>query len=163
MAHFFDPRAKSAAGAELIGLPDLDQSEIAAWSDLAARAVEPNPFFEPDFVLPAARGLGEWEDVSIIVLREDGEWVACMPVRLYPRWHSLPLTVVATWAHSYCFLGTPLVDAATPRGIRAGLCGGLARALRKALPRAPALLGRPGPAGRPNVHRRRRGTDHRLP
>jgi hypothetical protein len=38
----------------LLPLADLTARDVAAWRDLAARAVEPNPFFEPDFVLPPA-------------------------------------------------------------------------------------------------------------
>jgi len=31
-------------------------------------------------------------------------------VRRYSRWHRLPLPGLATWLHSYCLLGTPLLD-----------------------------------------------------
>ncbi|MEX2108319.1 MAG: GNAT family N-acetyltransferase [Solirubrobacterales bacterium] len=76
---------------------------------MAQKAVEPNPFLDPDFVLPAARGLGEWEDVGIIRILAGNEWIACLPVCRYSRWHKLPLPSVATWLHRYCLLGTPLV------------------------------------------------------
>ena len=39
-------------------LEQLDQSDERAWRGLAARSAETNPFFEPEFVLPAARHLG---------------------------------------------------------------------------------------------------------
>jgi hypothetical protein len=36
-------------------LSELDRRTTAAWADLAARAIEPNPDFDPLFVLPQAR------------------------------------------------------------------------------------------------------------
>jgi CelD/BcsL family acetyltransferase involved in cellulose biosynthesis len=95
--------------ATLVPLGDLDERDLGAWRELADRATEPNPFFDPDFVLPAARGLGEWGEVGMVRVREGGDWVACLPVRRYNRWHRLPLPCVATWRHAYCFLGTPLL------------------------------------------------------
>lgn len=38
------------------------------WSDLAARAIEPNLFFEPEFALPAAQHLVSFRDVSVLLL-----------------------------------------------------------------------------------------------
>lgn len=38
------------------------------WNDLAARAVEPNPFFEPGFALPAAQHLVSFRDVSVLLV-----------------------------------------------------------------------------------------------
>ncbi|MEX2108322.1 MAG: GNAT family N-acetyltransferase [Solirubrobacterales bacterium] len=95
--------------AKLVPLADLEDRDLAAWRELADRAVEPNPFFDPDFVLPAARGLDEWENVAILRVTAGADWAACLPVRRYSRWHGLPLPSVATWMHPYCFLGTPLV------------------------------------------------------
>jgi CelD/BcsL family acetyltransferase involved in cellulose biosynthesis len=65
-------------------------------------------------VLPAARGLGEWDEVGIVRVREGLDWIACLPVRRYSRWNRLPLPCVATWRHRYCFLGTPLVASDRP-------------------------------------------------
>jgi hypothetical protein len=33
-----------------------------------------------------------------------------MPVYRAARWRKLPIPVLATWAHPYSFLGTPLID-----------------------------------------------------
>lgn len=38
-------------------LEDLDDSAVAAWSELARQSEKPNPFAAPEFVLPAARWL----------------------------------------------------------------------------------------------------------
>ena len=41
-----------------IDLDDLDPADEQAWRRLADRSIDSNPFFEPDFVIPAARHLG---------------------------------------------------------------------------------------------------------
>ena len=101
----------------LVPLSELTEGEIGAWRELAERAVSPNPFFDPDFVLPAARGLDSFDRVGIVIVEKDGEWAACMPVRRYSRWRRLPLPCVGTWRHRYCLLGTPLLSAGTDDGI----------------------------------------------
>jgi hypothetical protein len=98
----------------LIPLSDLSAAERGAWDDLADRAAEPNPFFEADFVLPAAR----WRDAgrtALLVVERNQAWLACMPVRLRG---TSPLTSLQAWCHAYCFLGTPLVDRdSVPAGV----------------------------------------------
>ena len=42
----------------------------AEWARLAARAAEPNPFFEPDFILPAARQLVGSRRPTVLVARK---------------------------------------------------------------------------------------------
>ena len=95
----------------MLPLKDLKSRDLAAWRDLARRAVEPNPFFEPECVLPAARYLGESGVGLLVAADRHGDWLACMPVtpRL-TRWHAR-LPAVAAWRHLYGYLGTPLVTA----------------------------------------------------
>lgn len=100
--------------AELVPVGELTCRQLDGWHALAERAIEPNPFFDPDFVLPAVRGLGEAGDVAIAYVRDGDEWLGCLPVRHYRRWHRLPLPCVATWRHSYCLLGTPLLAPGQP-------------------------------------------------
>lgn len=89
-----------------LSLAALSDAERAAWSALAAVAVEPNPFFEPEFVLPAARHLAD--GVELAVALRDGEWIGAMPVRR-SRWKGLPVAAFGPWVHPYCFLGAPLL------------------------------------------------------
>lgn len=107
--------------ARVVPLADLGERDLAAWRRLADSAAEPNPFFDPDFVLPAARALGESGEVALIQLGDGEEWVACLPVRRYKRWHRLPLGCLATWLHSYCLLGTPLVAPGREQEALAGI------------------------------------------
>ena len=40
---------------DLLPLSSLEQSDVGRWRELAARALEPNPFFEPDYLLARTR------------------------------------------------------------------------------------------------------------
>lgn len=116
--------------ADLLPLTELDDSDRRAWRELADRAVEPNPFFDPDFVLPAARALGEESKVALVVRRAGSEWTACAPVRRYQAWRGLPVTCLATWRHVYCLLGTPLVAADQEETAMADLVAAMRRLRR---------------------------------
>ena len=95
--------------ARIVPLARLSEGDLAAWRLLSDRAVEPNPFLDPDFVLAAAIGLGEQDEVGVLVVETRSGWSGCLPVRRYRRWHRIPLPCLATWRHMYCLLGTPLV------------------------------------------------------
>jgi len=109
----------NTVGIELLSLLDVSPAQRAAWCLLAARAVEPNPFFEPEFVLAAARRPGAPRGALLVVERR-GEWLACLPV--HPR-GAPPFGALRTWWHPYCFLGTPLVDRGhVDEGVTSLLC-----------------------------------------
>lgn len=98
---------------ELLPLATLEDRDVGRWRELASRAAEPNPFFEPEYALPLARATGQLEGTALLVARDGNQWTACLPVRSVPRWHRVPLRSLSTWrAHVlYGLLGTPLVDA----------------------------------------------------
>lgn len=77
---------------------------------MARRAVEPNPFFEPELALAAAEHLGVSE-TSLLVVEDSDRWHACLPVRSAQFRRFLP--VRRSRSHPYCFLGTPLLDGET--------------------------------------------------
>jgi hypothetical protein len=64
--------------AQLRRLSDIDERAEAAWTDLAARAAEPNPFFEPLFVRPLARHLGL--EVAVLTVEHGTDMVVCLPL-----------------------------------------------------------------------------------
>jgi CelD/BcsL family acetyltransferase involved in cellulose biosynthesis len=53
------PSIESKFHIRIVSPEEVDQKLIAAWSDLEARAIEPNAFLSPYFVLPAIRHLEE--------------------------------------------------------------------------------------------------------
>jgi CelD/BcsL family acetyltransferase involved in cellulose biosynthesis len=79
---------------------------VPEWRALAARALEPNVFYEPAFALPAAtvfgRGLG-----AGLVWSHTNELIGFFPARIE---HRCGLPVLSGWTHPYGPLGTPLVD-----------------------------------------------------
>lgn len=104
-------KRKRSEAASFIPLAELDDRDLAAWCELADRSIEPNPFHHPDFVLPAARALGELDRVSVLRMQDaDSNWTACLPVRRYLRWHRRPLPCLANWLHPYSYLGAPLLS-----------------------------------------------------
>ena len=103
-------------------LDRLDARDEQAWRRLVDRSVDVNPFFEPDFVLPAARHLGS-RSSGLLVLEESGEWLACLPVS--NRATRLQVPVLAGWRTPYSFLGTPLVAPGAERHLPELLADGL--------------------------------------
>jgi peptidoglycan/xylan/chitin deacetylase (PgdA/CDA1 family)/CelD/BcsL family acetyltransferase involved in cellulose biosynthesis len=155
------PTARPAAP---IPLAELQPRELAAWRDLAARVVEPNPFFEPECVLPAARHLGASEVGLLVVQDGAGEWLGCMPVSPWLRSGRARVPVLSGWRHLYAFLGTPLVARSEVEVATERLLESLLRASRLGIVALPQL-GDDGPVtagllavlakggGRPAHHR----------
>ena len=102
----------SFTGTRLVGLADLGERDLAAWRELSDAAVIPNPYWHPEFVLPASAALGE-RGVALLIVLEGGEWTACLPVRHHSGWHRIPLPCISSWRHRYCLLGTPLLASQT--------------------------------------------------
>jgi CelD/BcsL family acetyltransferase involved in cellulose biosynthesis len=88
--------------------PPLEAVHPAAWRALAARALEPNVFYEPAFALPAARVFGP---VSAGLVWSRAALVGLFPGRITRR---CGLSVLAGWTHPYGPLGTPLIDRDEP-------------------------------------------------
>ena len=111
---------------QTIPLAEISPADLGRWRELAARAIEPNPFHEPEYVLPLARGLGQLGDVQVMVVRDSEGWQACLPVDRR-RWHRVPLSSVASWRGHYLYglLGTPLASADRTHDALAELIRGL--------------------------------------
>ena len=80
------------------------------WRLLAARALEPNVFYEPGFALAAAPSLGTDVQVGLIWSRAPRQLVGLFPVRIERLRYGVPFAVTVGWTHPYAPLGTPLVD-----------------------------------------------------
>jgi CelD/BcsL family acetyltransferase involved in cellulose biosynthesis len=95
----------------LLPLSGLTETDRRAWRELADRAAEPNPFFEPGYLLPLAQSFGTAAEVRLLTVRDGDDWLACMPVNLRRRWHRIPIRTLGTWrGHDFFgLLGTPLV------------------------------------------------------
>lgn len=87
----------------------------SAWADLAARCLEPNIFFEPEFALPALTHLGAERRLRIVFAwnstAEPRQLVGVLPIAL-PRFSRGGCC--RGWLHDQAVLGTPLVDRFCP-------------------------------------------------
>ncbi len=85
----------------------LRQSE---WTDLAARALEPNIFYEPAFILPATQCLPQPVQPSFLFIWDkDSRLVGIFPFTCSKLDFGLP--VLRGWQDVNTALGTPLIDA----------------------------------------------------
>ena len=82
---------------EVLPLAAVDDRHLGRWRELASEAAEPNPFFEPEYVLPQARCLETVDDVSLVIAREGDEWHGCLPVHRPRRWHRVPVRGLVSW------------------------------------------------------------------
>jgi CelD/BcsL family acetyltransferase involved in cellulose biosynthesis len=95
------------------------------WRALAARALKPNVFYEPEFALPAAAVFGR--DVRVgLVWSPALTLLGLFPVRIERR-YGVPPSVLTGWTHPYAPLGTPLIDRDEPETVIGAWLDHLAR------------------------------------
>ena len=108
------PATTSLCSVRQLGLTDLSASDLAAWAALETRAVEPNAYLSPHFVLPAAQHLDPGVRLVVMVVERGpasareivalGVFTTALASRICP----LPQLVGYQSRHS--FLGGLLVD-----------------------------------------------------
>ena len=84
---------------------------VRQWRELAARALEPNVFYEPDFALAAAPVFGRdagaflvWSGTS------PRQLLGFFPARVERRRYGFNLPLLVGWTHPFAPLGAPLVE-----------------------------------------------------
>jgi CelD/BcsL family acetyltransferase involved in cellulose biosynthesis len=105
-----DRYAANALTAEWRTLAEL--ATIAGeWRELAARALEPNVFYEPAFALEAAATFGHGAGAVVVWSgTSPRRLLGLFPARIEPRRYGLKLPVLVGWTHPYAPLGVPLVE-----------------------------------------------------
>ncbi|TKJ28114.1 GNAT family N-acetyltransferase [Blastococcus sp. CCUG 61487] len=126
----------------------LSAEVVEAWRGLVERAVEPNPFAEPEVVLPALRHLAGRGRAGLLAVREGNRLTAVLPVRWpvvvpLPGGLRMPVPLLQAWVEPFQPLGVPLLDRDDPVRAAAALLRAPA-----AVP-APLLLLRYFPEGGP--------------
>lgn len=120
----------------------------AAWAALCARALEPNPFLDPDFALPAAQHLALRRPTLALVWNDGAAGgPALLAVCPFANRGGIPFAPARVWSHDLAPLGVPLLDAARGAEALGALLGWAARAR----PRAAALLLTAVPADGPTA------------
>lgn len=117
---------------------DLSGDALEAWRALAGRALEPNPFMEPDYVLAAAQHMPEGRHVALILVWRGGRLRAVLPM-LSPSlaWRRRSAQV---WDIPLAAGGAPLLDPEAPAAALRAALAFLARSGARvlALPGLPA-------------------------
>lgn len=84
-------------------------SIASRWDILARNAIEPNPFLESWYLLPALRALDPEETLQVFLLEFGDDLVGLMPLAAEKRYYRRPIPHLAGWTHPNAFLGTPLI------------------------------------------------------
>ena len=123
----------------------VDESGVRAWAALADRAVEPNAFYRPEFLL--ANVIERNVRAELLVVMDGDRWIACLPIRSRPASAQFPLPWLSALVDEYTFSSTPLLD---PEALDAAADGlvRLVRAERRAAALLIPLFESTGPAGR---------------
>lgn len=107
----FRTRARQpAAGGELrlLTLAELEEpATLAALERLVARAAEPNPFFEPWYLIPSLRHWGA--DVRVVAWHHEGRLAGLMPLARTSDYYGHPVPHASAWLHANAFCGVPLI------------------------------------------------------
>ena len=98
-------------GLHVLSHADAREPEfMARWRALADLSSEPNPFFEPWFLLPSLDAFApRSSEVALLAFYRDGTLAGVMPVGKSRDYYGYPVPHAATWLHANAFYGAPLV------------------------------------------------------
>tara|TARA_R110000796_G_scaffold205698_4_gene321716 strand:+ start:19580 stop:20797 length:1218 start_codon:yes stop_codon:yes gene_type:complete len=112
-SRFHDGLSEPEARAIFHPVAAIDANLVAAWSELASQASEPNIFYEHWFLIPALAQFDHHPDMKLFLLwaGEPGQsqLLGLLPLGPDNRFGRWPVPYVQNWLHYNCFLGTPLV------------------------------------------------------
>ena len=120
------------------------QAHLPAWEALAARALEPNVFYEAWMLLPALDSYGG-PQVRVVLVYDDAGLRGLFPFEAAAQFRGLPVQYLRLWKHIHCYLATPLVDREHAPACLAALLDWLARDPRGAGVVEWGLVGGDGP------------------
>lgn len=119
-----------------------DPAFIAAWERLVRHAAEPNPFYEPWFLLPSLKQWGADGRVMTKAWFHQGRLSGLLPVMRSAEYYGHIVTHAKGWLHPNAFCGAPLIAAghedAFWRDLLAHFDGHARRALFWHLPKLPS-------------------------
>lgn len=87
------------------------EADAKPWRALAARALEPNVFYEPAFALAAAPVFGRNAGAVLVwSATTPRQLLGMFPARIETRRYGIHLPMLVGWTHPYAPLGTPLIE-----------------------------------------------------
>lgn len=91
-------------------LSELSPEQLARWSHLAACSLDPNPFLEPEFVLPLQEALSSADQRLVVVEnRRTSEWKVAGLFSFDRGCRAFPLPHLSATSSAYTFLDQPLI------------------------------------------------------
>ena len=132
----------TTAGRTQVRLLPVDEASrqgrlLERWAELEREALEPNPFFAPEMVLPATRHLEHGGSAHLLVAESRGELLFLAPVTARMGARGIPVPGLRSWVHDYCGLGTPLLS---PRADPARVWTAILEELRRLRPASLLML-----------------------
>jgi CelD/BcsL family acetyltransferase involved in cellulose biosynthesis len=117
----------------LVRVRDISKDDEEAWRRLSARALEPNPFAEPDFLLLSARHFGGYSNATLVIAQDGTEFVGVLPTVAFTSSRLPPRMIVTTRGSptAVSALDFPLVDRSEPDQVVDALVGALGRAAKR--------------------------------
>ncbi|WP_427965668.1 GNAT family N-acetyltransferase [Altererythrobacter sp.] len=101
---------RRANGVHLLDADDVAREAFQAeWQELVDQSAEPNPFFEPWFLIPSLQLLDPGRRVRIAAYYQRGELCGLIPLSRSASYYGYPLPCSSTWLHPNAFSGVPLV------------------------------------------------------
>ena len=143
----YAPAALPHGQLHLLNVEQLSEPAfVAAWERLVARAAEPNPFFEPWFLLPALRQWGASNRVITKAWFHEGRLAGLLPVVRSAEYYSHIITHATGWLHANAFCGVPLIAAGHEDAFWRDMLAHFDRRARRALFLHLPMLPADGPA-----------------
>src|SRR6202166_3648873 len=96
----------------LVKVKDISTHDERAWRELATRALEPNPFVEPGFLMPCVTHFEGYANTTLVVAQEGDTFRGVFPIVTFARPRFPPRMVASTGGRPRAgrLLDTPLVD-----------------------------------------------------
>lgn len=88
----------------------LTDALIADWAQLCQLTSEPNPFFEPWFLIPSLKALDPSGSVKLVAMRDNGTLRALVPLQTSASYYGHPIPHWRIWLHDNAFCGLPVVQ-----------------------------------------------------
>jgi len=98
-------------GSRVVALTDIDGKFIDRWRALANRADTPNPFFDVDFLNPAAACMPEARGLRLLVGEDRGDLIWLMPLAPSSQLGAVPMVPGLRNCVPRAYCGQPLVVA----------------------------------------------------
>ncbi|WP_345752391.1 GNAT family N-acetyltransferase [Microbacterium rhizophilus] len=115
----------------MVRAAELTADDIARWRELAERAIEPNVYLDPRWLLPSLRFHPDAPDLSLVLVEDRDGLRGLLAFTVEPVWQGLPFRAASTagrFLHMHAERHHPLIDHQDPVATLGALLDGLKQA-----------------------------------